>query len=175
MPWYRKQGKILQTISDQAFQEGMQKGHFCAPKHKAFCTLLYYSAIRRKEALRSLKEQFQLGDNLITFEVGIRLKHGIQTPALHIPLSAPYVKEIWDAVKHTRAKQRVFPYCGKTAYNIVSRVFKYPHLFRLSRITRFFLEGWTIAQVRSWTGLSLNALNYYIGLVDIKKMGESLG
>jgi len=57
----------------------------------------------------------------------------------------------------------------------VDRVFKYPHYFRLSRITNFFLEGWNIAQVRTWTGLSLKALNYYVGLVDITKMGETLG
>jgi hypothetical protein len=69
---------------------------------------------------------------------------------------------------------RVFPYCRKSAYNIVRRAFKYPHLFRLSRITNFFLEGWTIAQIKSWTGLMLSALEYYVGLVDIARMGESL-
>ena len=53
--------------------------------------------------------------------------------------------------------------------------FNYPHFFRLSRITNFFDEGWTIAQVHSWTGLSLKALDYYVGLVDVKRMGESLG
>jgi len=174
-PWYRKHGKIQQLITDEAFIEGMKRGYFVEPKHRGFCTLLFYSAVRKGEALRALKKQFRLVDDEIIFDVGVRLKHGIHTPPLNIPLSARYAREIWSAVEDTQPKHRVFPYSSKTGYNIVSRVFKYPHLFRLSRITRFFLDGWTIAQVRSWTGLTLKALEYYVGLVDIKRMGESLG
>jgi len=174
-PYYRKHGKIQQPIPDEEFSEGMENGYFVKPKHPGFCALLFYSAIRKGEALRALKEQFQLVEGEIIFYIGKRLKHGIHTPPLNIPLSAHYAKEIWSAVEDTEDGERVFPYSEKTAYNIVSRVFKYPHLFRLSRITRFFLDGWTIAQVRSWTGLSLKALEYYVGLVDIKRMGESLG
>ena len=127
------------------------------------------------------KEQFQLrGEpyrdrSQIIFDVGKRLKHGLETPPLNIPLDAAYAQEIWDAIENTRKNKRVFPYCEKTGYNIVDRVFKYPHYFRLSRITNFFLEGWTIAQVRSWTGLTLKALESYVGLVDVMKMGDSLG
>jgi len=172
---YKKHGKIQQPISDEAFIEGMKKGYFVERKHRGFCSLLFYSAVRKTEALRSVKEQFQLVDNEIIFDVGVRLKHGIETPALNIPLSAPYAKDIWNAVEDTAATYRVFPYSSKTGYNVVSRVFMYPHLLRLTRITRFFLDGWTIAQVKSWTGLSLQALDYYVGLVDIKRMGESLG
>ena len=174
MPWYRKYGKIQHPISDAEFKRGMKKGLFHKPKHRGFVALLYYTGIRKTEALRVKKEQFSVEGDEIIFEVGKRLKHGINTPPLNIPLSAPFAKEILYAIEQTKLGQRVFPYCSKTAYNIVDRVFKYPLLFRLSRITRFFLEGWTIAQVRSWTGLSLNALNYYLGLVDIKRMGESL-
>jgi hypothetical protein len=36
------------------------------------------------------------------------------------------------------------------------------------------MEDYTIAQVRSWTGLSLAALEYYVGVVDTQKMGDSL-
>ncbi len=50
----------------------------------------------------------------------------------------------------------------------------YPHFFRLSRITNFFAEGWTIAQVHSWTELTLKALDSYMGLVDVDRMGMSL-
>jgi len=54
------------------------------------------------------------------------------------------------------------------------RVFAYPHYHRLTRITQFFLDGHTIAEVKSWTGLTLKALDYYVGLVSIHKMGKSL-
>lgn len=174
MPHYRKYGKIQEPITDEQFQKGMRDGRFCHSKHKGFVALLYYSAVRKKEALRARREQFHLSGSQIIFDVGKRLKHGIITPPLNIPLSAEYAKEIWGSVEETERGKRVWPYCDKTGYNIVSRVFKYPHLFRLSRITNFFLEGWTIAQVHSWTGLTLKALDYYVGLVDVKKMGDSL-
>lgn len=173
-PHYRKHGKIQVPLSDEEFKQGMQPGHFIQRKHKGFIALLFYTGVRKSEALRVKKEQFQLRSNQIIFDVGRRLKHGLETPPLNIPLDAAYAQEISWAVENTRNKKRVWPYCKKTGYNIVDRVFKYPHYFRLSRITNFFLEGWTIAQVRSWTGLTLKALESYVGLVDVMKMGDSL-
>ena len=80
-----------------------------------------------------------------------------------------------DAIRETPRGERIWRFCPKTAYNIVDRAFGfYPHFFRLSRITNFFLEGWTIAQVHSWTGLTLSALDFYLGLVDVTHMGMSL-
>ncbi len=173
-PNYKREGKIQNPLTDQDFQDGMEHGKFVEPEHRAYCILLYYSAVRKCEALRSRREQFQITRATLMFDVGQRLKHGKTTPALRIPLKAPYVSELKATVEATATGQRVFPYSPKTGYNIVRRAFKYPHLFRLSRITNFFMGGWTIAQVRSWTGLSLRALDYYVGLVDIARMGESL-
>jgi len=176
LPNYTREGKILTPLTDEQFSEGMEKGKFVDPtKHKAFIALLHYSAVRKQEALRARREQFHLEGNNIIFEVGKRLKHGMTTPPLTIPLTLPFAKEIWEVVENTESKQKVFPFSSKTAYNIVRRVFKYPHYHRLSRITNFFLEGWTVADVHSWTGLTLSALNFYLGIVTTKKMGESLG
>lgn len=109
--------------------------------------------------------------SLHSFEI----KHeSLQSARLKLPLDAPYMLELKKCIEETPDGQRVFPYCGKTGYNIVRRAFKYPHLFRLSRITKFFVDAYTIAQVRSWTGLSLAALEYYVGIVDAQKMGDSL-
>ena len=202
MPWYRTEGvptqnitgyifdgekrqykngikyvKIQTPLTDLDFIKGMNTGYFIdRNRHRGLCALYYYSAIRRSEGVRPLKEWFTLNEEkrLIFFNVGPRLKHGKETPPLPIPLDAPFANFIWASVEHTRAGQRVFPYDSRTAYNIVHRVFKYPHLFRLSRITNFFADGWTIAQVKNWTGLTLAALEYYVGLVDLQKMGESL-
>lgn len=178
MPHYRKYGKIVTPISEEEFKKGIVGGHFVKRKHKGYCVLLHYSAVRKMEALRVSEQQFRIMTDRIIFDVGERMKKQKswfkETPALTLPLEAPFMEELKYAVDHTRTEERVFPYSAKTAYNIVSRVFKYPHLFRLSRITQFFLEGWTIPQVRAWTGLSLNALEYYVGLVDTIKMGESL-
>jgi hypothetical protein len=199
MPWYRTEGKILTPLSDEDFTRGMQTGLFYHPRHRAYVVLLRFTGVRKLEALRATREQFIINRErgLISFDVGPRLKKlrhtqkgkllteaeyeallkqragSLSTPALPIPLDAPYADYLRVAVETTPSGQRVFPYSEKTAYNIVRRAFKYPHLFRLSLITNFFLAGWTIPQVRSWTGLSLAALNYYVGLVDISKMGES--
>lgn len=173
MPNYTIQGKIQQPLTEADFKEGMEEGYFVRPRHRAYCILLYYSAVRKMEGLNANREQFHFDNKNIYFNV-VRLKHSKETPELPIPRGAPYVEELKEALEQTKKAQRLFPYSQKTGYNIVRRAFKYPHLFRLSRITNFFLDGWTIAQVRSWTGLSLKALDYYVGLVDIKRMGESL-
>ena len=176
MPWYRSSGKLMSPITDTEFNKKMQVGQFVRRKHKGFIALLYYSAVRKSEALRSTKEQFKILEDRVIFDVGKRLKHGIHTPPLNIPINASYANEIVWSVVNTKPKKIVWPYSKKTAYNIVHRVFDaYPHYFRLNRITKFFDAGWTIAQVRTWTGLSLKALDFYVGLVDVKKMGESLG
>lgn len=174
MPHYRTEGKLLEPMTDADFVSGMNLGKFCSRKHKGYCVGLYYTALRKLELGNALKEQFQITGRNIMFEVGQRLKHSMKTPPLVLPLDAPFMAELVFAIQTTEKGKRIWPYSPKTFYNIVRRVYHYPHYFRLSRITNFFLEGWTIAQVRSWTGLSLQALNYYVGLVDIAKMGQSL-
>lgn len=171
---YAREGKIETPITDQEFEEGMNTGYFVEPKHRGYCVLLYYSAVRKMEGLRVVKDQFQITKENIVFDVKKRLKKGKITPGLPMPLAASHMADLKDALEKTKPGERVFPYSPKTAYNIVRRVWKYPHLFRLTRITNFFMDGWTVAQVKSWTGLSLAALDYYVGLVDVAKMGESL-
>jgi hypothetical protein len=64
---------------------------------------------------------------------------------------------------------------AKIAYNIVTRAFPfYPHYFRLNKITNFLLENYDLAELHSWTGLTLKPLNAYVGFVDIDKMSRSL-
>jgi integrase len=171
MPWYRSFGKIETPITEAEFKEGLDTGHFVQRNHRAYCILLYYTGIRKMEALKLTREQFKLEPNRLMLDVE-RLKHSKKTPALPIYLNHPFVNELEYAVLVTPKGKRVFPYSQKTGYNIVRRAFKYPHYFRLSLITKFFQQGFTIAEVRSWTGLSLKALDYYVGLVAIDKMGK---
>jgi integrase len=181
-PWYRREGKILVPISDEQFAEGIAEGKFVELKHRGYCVLLYYSGVRKMEALRSVREQFQIQKDIIFWDVLKRLKRGMTTPPLPLPLDAPFMNLLKEAIEDTKPKERVFPYCPRTAYNIVERAFKYPHLFRLTRITWFFSPhpelgrpaGFSIAEVRNWTGLSLKALDYYVGLVQLKQMGIAL-
>jgi len=162
-------------MTDEQFSKGMREGHFVkVPDHKGFCTFLYYTAARCSEALKMQREQFRMEPNNLFIDIGERLKRSQKTSELKIPLDTPFIDTVIDSFIGKKQDQRVWSYCRKTGYNIVHRVFYYPHYFRLSRITRFFAEGFTIAQVKNWTGLTLDALNYYVGRVDISKMGESL-
>jgi integrase len=174
MPWYRRDGKIETPLTDKEFADGMNTGYFVEPRHRAYCVLLFYSAVRKWEGLRVMREQFVIDHVNIQFDVGKRLKGSERTSTLNLPLTAPYMAELKEAIEKTKPHTRVFPYCKKTAYNIVRRVWKYPHLFRLTRITNFFMDGWKIPDIQSWTGLSLSALNYYIGRVTVIEMGKSL-
>lgn len=173
---YSRTGKIQTPLpDDKAFIKGMKEGKFCQERQKGIPVLQYYTAIRISEALRCIPEQFQIQQTQLYFDVGKRLKHGTHTPALVIPRDADYVEELIKIIRSTKSGQRIFPYCRKTGYNVIVRAFGfYPHFFRLNRITNFFLEGWSIAEVRTWTGLTLTALDYYVGLVNIQKMGMSL-
>ena len=172
---YRLEGKQLNPITDEDFEQIMTQGKFVKEEHKGYAAGLYYTAIRREELRRSTKEQFQIGKRDLVFSVGKRLKHGIETPPLKIPLEAKFLDCLIDVIEESESGAEVFGYTGRTCYNIMQRAgFHYPHFCRLSRITNFFLEGWTIPQVHSWTGLSLRALNFYLGLVDIDRMGRSL-
>ena len=175
MPNYTRRGKIEQPIEPDEWVSLMDRGRFVKPRHKAFCATLYYFSVRTSEALKALGEQFTIGDVELFWDVGKRLKHSRRTPTLGIDRAAPYVDTIAEAVKDTEPRARVFPFTRITAWRITNRVFKtYPHFFRLSRITQMFQEGWTIPEVRSWTGLSLNALNYYVGLATIRKKGRTI-
>lgn len=174
MPWYRREGKIETPITEQEFKEGMTNGYFVERYHRVYIILLYYTACRNGEINKAIRSQFRILPDKIVFDVGDRLKHSKKTPALPIPLNAPYVIELEDYIINLPRDQRLFTFTKRTGYNIVSRVFKYPHWFRLSRITWFFQQGFSIAEVRSWTGLTLRALDYYVGLTKIETMGNAL-
>lgn len=173
MPNYKE--KILNPLTDTEFLEGMKTGKFILPvKHRGLVSTLHYSAVRISEALKTQRRQFKLTPKTLYYDVGERLKHSHKTPPLPLPLDAPYVDCIVDSFVGLEPDALVWPYCRKTGYNIVNRVFEYPHYHRLSRITWFFQQGFTIAEVRSWTGLSLKALDYYVGIVGIEEMGKAL-
>lgn len=174
MPWYRREGKIETPITEQEFTEGMNTGYFVERYHRVYVILLYYTACRNGEINKTIRDQFRIMHDKIMFDVGDRLKHSKKTPALPIPLNAPFVNELEDYLITVSKGQRLFPFTKRTGYNIVNRVFKYPHYFRLSRITWFFQQGFSVAEVRSWTGLTLRALDYYVGLTKIEAMGKAL-
>jgi integrase len=176
MPNYTRAGKQEVPMEFSQFIENMKTGKFCKPSHRAFAVVLVYYGVRKSEARRTKKEQFSTQGNLLFFDVGPRLKHSDETDPLPIPIDAPFVNELIDLIEQTPSNSRVFNFSDKTAYNIMQRAgFFYPHHSRLTLITKFFQDGRPITEVKSWTGLTLEALNYYVGKVAILNMGKSLG
>ena len=173
---YRREGhKILEPFSQQDFIQNMEHGKFVRPEHKAYAVLIYYSGVRELEGLRVTPENFTFTRTAIFFDVGKRLKHSESTPALKLPLKLAYMDLLKKRILETQKGERVFPFSAKTAYNLMWRAgFSYPHRCRLSRITSLFEQGWTVTQVRSWTGLRLETLNDYLGIVDTQRMGDKL-
>ena len=166
--------KIYTPLKETEFHEGLENGKFTQKNHRGFAILLFYTGVRVSEALRSKKEQFKILEDKILFDVGPRLKHGLHTPPLPIHLDKPYVPDLLWSLKQAKEHKRVFPYCRKTGYNIISRVWHYPHHLRLTKITNLLNQGFSLIQVRSWSGHSrIESLNPYAGIVDIEEMGKA--
>lgn len=168
-----KDGKITFAISDQEFLEGIKKGPFKKKRHRALLVLLHYLALRRSEIVMLVKEDFKIKTDRVYVRIRKRLKGSRETIMIPLPRDAPFMNEVVKAVHHTRYGCRVFPYSDRTVYNIVHRVFHYPHLHRLSRIT-WLIDNYGILAARSWTGLSLQTLEYYAGIVNLEKAAEGL-
>lgn len=198
MPNYKV--KLTRPLTDAQFNEGMRTGTFVKlPQHRAFIAFIHYTALRCSEALALKRSAFRIEENDLLVTVAFpkeqiktvrvdgkrirvktgkivyeRFKHSKVTPALPLPLELPFMDDILATLKPLAPDSRVFPYCRKTGYNIVNRVFEYPHYHRLSRITWFLQNGFSIAEVLSWTGLNIMTLQAYVGMVSTAKMGRAL-
>lgn len=168
----RDGGKIEIPLTKQEFEEGLLSGKFCQQKHRAFAVMLWYAGLRKSELRRALKEQFQIQGDTLVFDVGPRLKHSKETEPLQFPLQAAHMDLVIEAIKCTKAGERVFNFSDRTAYNIIRRVWHYPHHLRLTRITKEFQKGGTVPEIKAFTGLTLTALDSYIGKVTISKIGK---
>lgn len=175
MPWYRKHGKDFFPLTEADFIEAMNNGYFAENLHRAYAVLLYHTGVRKMEALRARKEQFQFNNEGLHFDVGRRLKKGLHTAPLPILKTKPFYDELAEAIKNTPPGERVFPFSHGTAYNIIDRAFdKYPHFMRLTKITMLFRKGFTIDQVRTWTGhKELGSLTPYVGFANVEEMAKA--
>lgn len=172
MPHYKEKYEFIITPED--FKKLFNTAKILVyPEHAGLISFLYYTGVRISEALNLTKESFRLINDNIFVDIN-RLKRSSKTNPLRIPRNKPFAEYIHESVEGTRKNRRVWPYCRKTGYNISTRFLRYPHYFRLNRITNFFLDGFSVVEVQNWTGLTLQALNYYIGLIDINRMGEAL-
>jgi len=175
MPNYTKHSKDFFPLTQEEFIKFMNEGRFIRPEHRAYAILLYYTGVRASEGLRAKKEQFIITSRKIYFDVGQRLKNGLHTAPLPILRTREFIEELVNQINETKTSERVFKFCRKTGYNIIDRAFdKYPHYLRLTKITMLFRKGFTIDQVRTWTGhKELGSLTPYVGFANVEEMAEA--
>jgi len=176
MPNYTRHGKIETPTSDRKiFKVLTEKKLSLGTERTAFLAILFYLGIRVTEALKLRKESFTVEEGKLFVDIGERLKHSKRTPPLSVKLGRPFVEDIIKTVDKTKPKQRVWKFSRVTAWKIAKNTFdSYPHYFRLNRITDLFHKGYKITEVKSWTGLTLRALNYYVGIVDTQRIGDNI-
>ena len=134
---------------------------------QAFLTILFFTGCRVSEALALTSNDLHRGRDLVYIQF-FRLKGSKQTDPQEIPRVRP-LEWLCDQ------EGKLFSFCRKTAYNIVKKAFPnlYPHYFRLNRVTKV-LDRFNVVAVQNVFGLSLNSIMYYIGKVDIKRVGKAL-
>jgi hypothetical protein len=173
---YSRNGKQEVPLTLNQFKEIMASGKFCKQEHRAYAVGEYYFGLRREEMRNAKKEQFQIQGDYLIYDVGQRLKHSKETDPLKIRLDAPFLDDLIKQINQTEPDRTIFNFSTQTAYNIMVRCgLHYPHYMRLSRITNLFASGMSIAEVKSFTGLSLKALDFYVGKVALLKIADSLG
>lgn len=181
MPYYTRHGKIQTTISANKFKTIIQSMKNEKQEYKSFVVCLYYFGLRVSEVLSLTSDLFYVDEELLTIDVPKRLKHGKKTPPISVGLDKPFVKEIVTTLEKTKPNSRLWDFSRVTGWKVVVRAFdRYPHYFRLNRITQLFSpsktrpSGYSVKEVKSWTGLTLQALDYYIGLASSERIAEGL-
>lgn len=162
MPKYKK--KQTRLMDYETFKREIAD----LPRNRqALLTVLFFSGCRVSEALALTPNDIAY-DNKTIFIQFHRLKGSKQTDPIPLPRQ--------DALNYLCGLvDDPFPWSRTTAYRIVKRVFPelYPHYFRQNRFTTL-AERFPLATIISFSGLTPNAVQFYIAKVDIKKVGKAL-
>jgi hypothetical protein len=150
----------------------MENGTFLGGRHESFLSFLYWSGVRRREALERLGKHFHVESEILFVDITPPgydpLKHGALRAPLELDIDLPYLDIVLSDVAQTGRNERVWSFSETTAWRIVKRVFpkKYPHFFRLNRATRFLEDPTTtIPEMKAWFGWKdTKTISSYIGL-----------
>lgn len=175
MPYYTRNGKIQTPMSDEEFFRTLEEKKLkLGVKKTGYVAFLFYFGVRVSEALKMKPENFTIVGSSLFVDIGKRLKHSKTTSPLSVELNRPFVDEIVKSVERTNPNRRIWSWSRTTAWKIITKTFdRYPHYFRLNRITNLFDKGFKISQVQNWTGLTLSSLNHYIGTSDTREIGKT--
>lgn len=166
MPTY-KHGKQTTQIDLATFKAKMEHPEKpISQNYKSFVAFLYWTGVRKSEALERTPEDFVTKDGVLIITAPAK-KQGKRKP-LEVDTDLPYVGLIIEQINNTLAGRRVWPFSAVTAWKIAKRVMGkeyYPHYFRLNRATRFLEDTTTsIPDMKAWFGWKRTAtIDEYIG------------
>ena len=162
MPKYNK--KITREMEYNEFKASIDALPIA---RQAFLSILFFAGVRISEALALTSNDISCTPDTVYVQFK-RLKGSKPTDPTELPRA-----DALEWLCHQEGK--LFSFCRKTGYNIVKSVFPdlYPHYFRLNRVTKV-LDQFSVVTVQNIFGLSLNSITYYIGRVDIKRVGKAL-
>lgn len=180
-----KHGKIMKPIEFGEFEAALRHPYNTDLHYQAFIVLLYYTGVRVSEALRAIKEDFSAERATLYWDVGVRLKtrrkrkdgtiyEGKRTKPLPLDLSQPHMDLLLEQISRSKKGEKIFDFDRTTAWRHVKKGgLGYNHLARLSALTFFLKNGYSIAEIVNWFGVSVQTVNSYIGDLSLEKMGST--
>lgn len=173
MPLYRN-GKLVKPLMLTELMRLLGESDLSREK-QTLIIFLYYSGVRVSEALRMRGRDFYHDDTNLYCHVGKRLKHGLVTKDLPLPLRATYVDWLKDYTKEAGPEARVWTFGRKSAYRACKSLGFYPHYLRFNRATAFARAGKDLLKIKQWFGwVKAETAMSYLGELDIADLGESL-
>lgn len=136
---------------------------------KAYVALLFWVGCRRSEPLKVLKEEVREDDGALYMTLPA-FKGGRRGGDIMLPLhrwGMSEVKKVWEL---TKSKKRLFPFCSKTGYRVVKKLFpkKTPHWLRHTLITTLREKRdqglITTDQIKAYTGITQDSTIERYGL-----------
>ena len=161
-PSYNK--KITRQMNYEEFERGL---YDLPQDRQAFLSILFFAGVRVSEALALTSNDISCTPNIIYIQF-FRLKGSKQTDPTPIP-------RILYTSWLCNQEGKLFPWCRKTGYNIVHRVFEgfYPHFFRQNRVIKISIKRGD-AYVYSYMGICAQSIDHYRGKVETIDVGKDL-
>lgn len=137
--------------------------------YKGYIILLFWVGCRRSEPLFIKKEDVEEKNSSLFITIPA-FKGGERGGSVELPLSlygVSLIKQIWT---HTLKGRRLFPFCDKTGYRKVKKLFpkKTPHWFRHNRLTKLRRKRDTgeisTDDIKSFTGIKSDSTIEHYGM-----------
>lgn len=162
---YGKQERLLPPEDFYKKLNLIEPLSFNANRQRVFLILAFYLGLRQSEIRMLRKSDFEYRSDHLYMNA-FRRKKGYWDGEeearypLYLLFRWPYVEEILDWLERFDSDDLIMDITAVTAWKYVKDILpkRYPHFFRLNRITEMVNTGRRIAEIRAWTGLHLQTI-----------------